>query len=88
MVALTGAEIKVRLSSSASEDILSYITPSDIIASVNASSAAEGDSLSLVLTVSEKFRGSVYILALDYKVTVGKAVQSSTPLDILTGVLA
>jgi YbbR domain-containing protein len=59
MVALTGAEIKVRLSSSASEDVLSYITPSDIIASVNASSSVEGDSLSLVLTVSENFRGSV-----------------------------
>jgi hypothetical protein len=37
-----------------------------------------------VLTVSEKFRDSVYILALDYKVTVGKAPQSSTPLDTPT----
>ena len=83
-VALTGADITVRLSSKANEDIFRYITPSDIIASVNASSAKEGDALTLVLTVSEKFRDSVYILALDYKVTVGKAPQSSTPLDTPT----
>jgi hypothetical protein len=87
-VALTGADITVRLSGNASEDIFRYITPSDIIASVNASSAKEGDTLPLVLTVSEKFKDSVYILALDYKVTVGKATQSSTPLDNLTQELA
>lgn len=87
-VALTGAEITVRLSSKASEDVFKYITPSEIIASVNASSAKEGDTLPLVLSVSEKFKDAVYILALDYKVTVGKAAQSSTPLDTPTDELA
>lgn len=82
-VALTGAEITVRLSSKADGDVFRYITPSDIIASVNASLSKEGDTLPLVLTVSEKFRDSVYILALDYTVTVGKEKQSSTPLDNL-----
>lgn len=83
-VALTGADIKIRLSSKAGEDILSQITASDIIASVNANSAKEGDSLPLVLGISDKFKNSVYILALDYKVTVGKASQSSTPLGKLS----
>lgn len=87
-VALTGADITLRLSSKAAEDVLRYITSSDIIASVDASSAGEGDSLLLVLTVSEKFRDSVYILALEYKITVGKAPEQSVPLDILTENLA
>ena len=86
-VALMGADVKIRLSSNASEDVFKYITASDIIASVNASSARDGDILPLVLTVSEEFKDSVYILALDYTVTVGKAAQSSTPLDTLTGEL-
>ncbi len=80
-VALTGADIRIRLSSGADEDILAYITPSDIIASVNASVASEGDSLPLVLTVSEKLRDYVYILNIEYKVTVGKAPQVSFPID-------
>ncbi|MBE6608301.1 MAG: hypothetical protein E7633_07080 [Ruminococcaceae bacterium] len=80
-VALTGADIKIRLANSASTDILAYFTPADIIASVNASSASVGDALPLVLTVSEKFRDSVYILGLEYKVTVGKAPEISTPID-------
>ena len=80
-VALTGADIKVRLSSQANDDVFAYLTSADIIASVNASSAKAGDTLPLVLTVSEKFRDSFYILSLDYTVTIGKAPSISTPID-------
>ena len=80
-VALGSVDIKIRLSSAADKDILSYVTPSDIIASVNAASAKEGEELPLVLTVSENLRDYVYILSMDYKVTVGKAPEISTPID-------
>lgn len=80
-VALGSVDIKIRLSSAADKDMLSYVTPSDIIASVNAASAKEGEELPLVLTVSENLRDYVYILSMDYKVTVGKAPEISTPID-------
>ncbi len=85
MVVLSSVTIRVRLASSADSDILLRLTPADIIASVNAANASDGDELPLVLSVSETLKDKIYILDIDYKAKVGDKPEEIFPIERPSG---